>query len=107
VSVASRSTGSKRKRPFSRRRGPSPRACNARVREDLLFEALTSLRLAFAEFGTTRAEFERALRRSRREKRVTLEDFRRETLRALNHNERPHGLQRQIRRDGAGSGRGR
>jgi hypothetical protein len=28
-------------------------------------------------------------------------------LRALNHNERTHSLQRQIRRDGAGSGRGR
>jgi hypothetical protein len=55
VSVASRSTGSKRKRPSTRRRDPPHRACNARVREDLLFEALTSLRLAFAEFGTTRA----------------------------------------------------
>jgi TnpA family transposase len=38
---------------------------------------------------------------------LTLEDFRRETLRALNHNERTHTLQRQIRRDGAGSRRGR
>jgi TnpA family transposase len=38
---------------------------------------------------------------------LTLEDFRRETLRALNHNERTHSLQRQIRRDGAGSRRGR
>jgi hypothetical protein len=68
--VASRSTGSKGKRPSSRRRGPLLRACNARVREDLLIEALTSLRLAFAEFGTMRAEFERAWGRSRREKRV-------------------------------------
>ena len=40
------------------------------MREDLLIETLTSLRLAFAEFGTTRAEFERTWRRSRREKRV-------------------------------------
>ena len=38
---------------------------------------------------------------------LTLEEFRRETLRALNHNERTHSLQRQIRRDGAGSRRGR
>jgi len=38
---------------------------------------------------------------------LTLEDFRRETLRALNHNERTHTLQRQIRRDGARSRRGR
>ena len=38
---------------------------------------------------------------------LTLEDFRRETLRALNHNERTHSLQRQIRRDGADSRRGR
>jgi len=38
---------------------------------------------------------------------LALEDFRRETLRALNHNERTHSLQRQIRRDGAGSRRGR
>ena len=38
---------------------------------------------------------------------LTLEEFRRETLRALNHNERTHTLQRQIRRDGAGSRRGR
>jgi len=38
---------------------------------------------------------------------LTLEDFRRETLRALNHNERTHSLQRQIRRAGAGSRRGR
>jgi TnpA family transposase len=38
---------------------------------------------------------------------LTLEEFRRETLRALNHNERTHRLQRQIRRDGAGSRRGR
>jgi hypothetical protein len=68
--VASRSTASKGKRPSSRRRGALLRACNARVREDLLIEALTSLRLAFAEFGTTRAQFERAWRRARREKRV-------------------------------------
>jgi len=68
--VAIRSTGSKGKRPSSQRRARSPRACNARVREGLLIEALTSLRLAFAEFGTTPAEFERAWRRSRREKRV-------------------------------------
>ena len=40
------------------------------MREDLLIEALTGLRLAFADFGTTRAEFERAWHRSRREKRV-------------------------------------
>jgi TnpA family transposase len=38
---------------------------------------------------------------------LTLEEFRRETLRALNHNERTHSLQRQIRRDGASSRRGR
>jgi TnpA family transposase len=38
---------------------------------------------------------------------LTLEEFRRETLRALNHNERTHSLQRQIRRDGPGSRRGR
>ena len=38
---------------------------------------------------------------------LTLEEFRRETLRALNHNERTHSLQRQIRHDGAGSRRGR
>jgi TnpA family transposase len=38
---------------------------------------------------------------------LTLEEFRRETLHALNHNERTHCLQRQIRRDGAGSRRGR
>ncbi len=38
---------------------------------------------------------------------LTLEDFRRETLRALNHNERTHSLQRQIRHDGVGSRRGR
>ena len=68
--MASRSMGSKRKRASSRRRGPSLRTCNAQVRGDLLNEALTSLRLAFAEFGTTRAEFERAWRRSQREKRV-------------------------------------
>jgi hypothetical protein len=34
------------------------------------WEALTCLRLAFADFGTTRAQFERAIRRSRREKRM-------------------------------------
>jgi TnpA family transposase len=38
---------------------------------------------------------------------LCLDDFRRETLRALNHNERTHSLQRQIRRAGAGSRRGR
>jgi TnpA family transposase len=38
---------------------------------------------------------------------LTLEEFRRETLRALNHNERTHALQRQIRHDGSGSRRGR
>ena len=38
---------------------------------------------------------------------LTLDDFRRETLRALNHNERTHTLQRQIRRAGVGSRRGR
>lgn len=38
---------------------------------------------------------------------LTLEEFRRETLRALNHNERTHSLQRQIRRDGSGYRRGR
>ncbi len=38
---------------------------------------------------------------------LTLQEFRRETLRALNHNERTHSLQRQIRRDGSGSRRGR
>jgi TnpA family transposase len=38
---------------------------------------------------------------------LTLEEFRRETLRALNHNERTHSLQRQIRHDGSGSRRGR
>ena len=38
---------------------------------------------------------------------LTLDDFRRETLRALNHNERTHTLQRQIRCAGVGSRRGR
>jgi TnpA family transposase len=38
---------------------------------------------------------------------LSIPDYRRETLRALNHNERTHMLQRQIRRAGAGSRRGR
>jgi hypothetical protein len=70
MSVASRSSGAKGKQRSGRRRGTALRACNAQVREDLLNEALTSLRLAFADFGQTPAEFERAVRRSRREKRV-------------------------------------
>jgi Tn3 transposase DDE domain len=37
---------------------------------------------------------------------LTLDDFRRETSRALNHNERTHALQLQIRRAGRGSRRG-
>ena len=38
---------------------------------------------------------------------LTLEDFRREPLWALHHNERNHSLQRQTRRAGMGSRRGR
>jgi hypothetical protein len=46
------------------------RRVNRRGARSSRWQALTCLRLAFANFGTTRAQFERAIRRSRREKRV-------------------------------------
>ena len=68
--MANRSTGSKDERPSGRRSRARSSQAHPKLFEELALEALTSLRLAFADFGVTRAQFERAIRRSRREKRV-------------------------------------